>query len=162
MDNPEERLPPAIGVGRRKFLFRAAAAGTVAFVVPTIVTIETAGAADLTSPPPEPPDEPAVVEGEVVTNDPGDPGDPGGTGGTGTGGSSPQGAQVAGATTTRGELAETGVEADDLLVAGLAATAGGAALLLWSADAAGSSSAMARLVEQTAPRARPSADSPGR
>ena len=43
----------------------------------------------------------------------------------------PKGAQVAGRT----ELPRTGVELDHLVAAGLAATAGGAALVLWSADA---------------------------
>ena len=38
-------------------------------------------------------------------------------------------------TTRRTELPRTGMDLDRFVVAGLAATAGGAALVLWSADA---------------------------
>jgi hypothetical protein len=58
---PEVASPAALG--RRKFLFRAAVAGTAAWAVPTIITMEPAGAASLTSPPPTPP---VVVQGETV------------------------------------------------------------------------------------------------
>jgi hypothetical protein len=109
----------AEALDRRQFLRRAAVVGAASWAVPTIVSIDVAGAQQITSPPPEPP--PAVDAGEVVA-----PSAP-----------APQaaaplpGPQVAG----RDELPRTGMDLDDLAVAGLAATAGGAALLLWSADA---------------------------
>lgn len=110
-------------MGRRAFLRRAAAVGTGAFVVPTIITMEPAGAQEITSPPPEPPTEPPP--GEVGGTIQRPPVEVGGAVVT------PKGAQVAG----RDQLPRTGTELDDLVAAGLAATAGGAALLLWSADA---------------------------
>lgn len=120
MGDSMQQIPTtaANDLGRRQFLRKAAVAGTVAWAVPTIITMEPAGAAGLTSPPPEPPvDQPGVDVGGI-----GVPSDPG---------SAATGTQVAGRT----ELARSGAELDDLVVAGLAATAGGAALLLWSADA---------------------------
>jgi hypothetical protein len=98
-------------------LRRAAVVGAGAFVAPIIVTMEPAGAQQITSPPPEPPNTPTEVGGNTVSRAPA---------------SAPaQRTQVAGRTT----LPRTGAELDDLVVAGLAATAGGAALVLWSADA---------------------------
>jgi hypothetical protein len=105
--------------GRRDFMRRAAVVGTGAFVVPTIITVDPADAQALTSPPPEPP---------------GQPESPPATEGRGPGAQAqaqPAGRRV----TTRTELPRTGANLDRLAVAGLAATAGGAALVLWSADA---------------------------
>lgn len=113
--------PPAApeAGGRRDFVRRAAVVGTGAFVVPMIITVDPAGAQALTSPPPEPPgkpESPPVNQGRAS-------------------GARPQ-AQAAGRrVTTRTELPRTGAYVDRLAVAGLAATAGGAALVLWSAEA---------------------------
>jgi hypothetical protein len=112
--------------GRRDFL-RKAAVGTGAFLVPMIITVDPADARALTSPPPEPPGRPESH-----------PADLGGLPGT----VSPPATRVqprpgaAGSRVTgRSELPRTGEDLDRLAVAGLAATAGGAALVLWSADA---------------------------
>jgi hypothetical protein len=110
-------LPAALD--RRQFLRRAAVVGAASWAVPTIVSIDVAGAQQLTSPPPQPP--PAVDAGDI-----GVPSSP-----TPQAAAPLPGPQIAG----RAELARTGMDLDDLAVAGLAATAGGAALLLWSADA---------------------------
>jgi hypothetical protein len=62
---PDQQHPPetsAAALGRRRFMVRAAAVGTVAFAVPTIITMAPAGAAELTSPPPTPPPDPPEVE----------------------------------------------------------------------------------------------------
>jgi hypothetical protein len=123
----EVSRPSEGDLGRRQFLLRAAVAGTVAAAVPTIVTMQPAGATGLTSPPPKPPididptsvDPPTNVGNEVVAEPPG-----------------PK-TKVAGATST---LPMTGADVGDMVVAGLAATAGGSALLLWNA-ASGRSSA---------------------
>jgi hypothetical protein len=104
--------PPA----RRAFLRKAAAAGTAAFAIPTIITVDPADAQPLTSPPPK---------------------QPGAGGASETGAPvGPRGAQAAGPSqpTGRSELPRTGADIDRLVAAGLAATAGGAALVLWSAD----------------------------
>lgn len=119
---------PAGATGRRDFMRKAAVAGTGAFVVPTIVTVDPADAQALTSPPPEPPghrESPPVEEdgspGTVSRRAPG-----------------AAGRRV----TARTELPRTGANLDRLVAAGLAATAGGAALVLWSAEAkAGAKSA---------------------
>jgi hypothetical protein len=112
--------------GRRDFMRKAAVVGTGAFVVPTIITVDPADAQALTSPPPEPPGRPESPPTEV-------------------GGSSRPVARPAARSrpnraarrraTTRTELPRTGANLDRLAVAGLAATAGGAALVLWSAEA---------------------------
>jgi hypothetical protein len=112
--------PPAApdAGGRRDFMRRAAVVGTGAFVVPMIITVDPADAQALTSPPPEPPGKP---ESPAVSQR--------------ASGAQPQ-AQTAGRrVTTRTELPRTGANIDRLAVAGLAATAGGAALVLWSAEA---------------------------
>jgi hypothetical protein len=93
-------------LGRRQFLLKAAVAGTVAFAVPTIVTVDPAGATGLHSPPPE----------EVLPTGVTDP------------------MVVPGGVSAGGELPRTGVGTEELVAAGLAATAGGAAMLFWSAD----------------------------
>lgn len=108
---------------RRQFLRRAAVVGTGAFLVPTIITIAPVDAQEITSPPPEPPAPPTEVGGSTISRTPTAP----------LAGGQVAGARVAGRTT----LPRTGAELDDLLVAGLAATAGGAALVLWSADTEG-------------------------
>jgi hypothetical protein len=109
-------------VGRREFL-RKAVVGSGAFAVPTIITVGPADARALTSPPPEPPgrpQSPSVDQGSEIASPPG----------------TPQGRRDSGTRMTRRtELPRTGMDLDRLVVAGLAATAGGAALVLWSADA---------------------------
>jgi hypothetical protein len=111
--------------GRRDFMRKAAVVGSGAFVVPTIITVDPADAQALTSPPPEPPGRPESPPAEVS-------GSPGTV-------AQPAGAQPDRAarsrTTTRTELPRTGANLDRLVAAGLAATAGGAALVLWSAEA---------------------------
>jgi hypothetical protein len=106
---------------RRDFLRQAAFAGT-AFMVPTIVTVDPADAQALTSPPPKPPGrEPPPVD---LTR-------PVGLGPRrGTAAGTRQRIPV----TNRTELPRTGADIDRLVAAGLAATAGGAALVLWSAE----------------------------
>jgi hypothetical protein len=127
---------PAGATGRRDFMRRAAVVGTGAFVVPRIVTVDPADAQALTSPPPEPPgrpDPPPVQEagppGHRVSARTRHPADP-----------------AAGRReTARTELPRTGANLDRLVAAGLAATAGGAALVLWNAEAkAGAKSAEER------------------
>ena len=109
-------------VARRDFLRRAAVAGTGAFVVPMIVTVDPADAQALTSPPPEPPG--SSNESPAPTMNPA----------SSAGQGSPR--RVSGRT----ELPRTGADLDRLAAAGLAATAGGAALVLWSANAQSRSS----------------------
>jgi hypothetical protein len=53
--------------------------------------------------------------------------------------------------TGRTELPRTGADLDRLVVAGLAATAGGAALVLWSAEAKSASSRAADSTSKTSP-----------
>ena len=96
--------------GRRQFLVKAAAVGAIAWTAPAIITMQPAGAAALTSPPPEPP--------EVAPNEISPPTDPA--------------TEVAGATASSGQLPVTGADVEQLLIAGLAATAGGAAMQFWS------------------------------
>lgn len=97
------------GLGRRRFLLKAGAAGAAAWAVPSIITMQPAGAAELTSPPPQPP---AVeVLPNVVTH----------------------GAEPEEVLPARTGLPLTGAEIGNLTAAGLAAVAGGAALHVWSA-----------------------------
>jgi hypothetical protein len=108
--------------GRRDFL-RKAVVGSGAFAIPTIITVNSASAQRLNSPPPEPPGRPQpppVDKGSDIAASP-----------------STQKDRRDGGTrmTERTELPRTGMDLDRLVVAGLAATAGGAALVLWSADA---------------------------
>jgi hypothetical protein len=114
--------------GRRDFLRKAAVASTGAFAVPVIVTVDPAEAQSLTSPPPEPPGgqqpespgtKPVSRPGTGTRTEPS-----GNAGGT----RRPIG------TSDRTELPRTGADIDRMVAAGLAATAGGAALVLWSAD----------------------------
>ena len=113
--------------GRRDFMRKAAVVGSGAFLVPTIITVDPADAAALTSPPPEPPgrsESPPVERGRepsaVAAPAPG---------------AHPRGPAVGSGVSGRTELPRTGEDLDRLAVAGLAAAAGGAALMLWSAEA---------------------------
>jgi hypothetical protein len=118
--------PDAVdATGRRDFMRKAAVVGSGAFVVPTIITVDPADARALTSPPPEPPGQHESPRAEA-----------GGSAGTMARPSGTQPKQAGRTrTTTRTELPRTGANLDRLAVAGLAATAGGAALVLWSAEA---------------------------
>ncbi len=117
----------ATGLGRRQFMLRAAVAGTVAFAVPTIVTMEPAGAAELTSPPPKPkPPVDVEVKAETVTAAAAVPTAPAVAADPATA-AKPQ---------VKGALAKTGADIDTLSRAGAAAVAGGAALHIWSTRAA--------------------------
>jgi hypothetical protein len=117
--------PDALGAsGRRDFMRKAAVVGSGAFVVPTIITVDPADAQALTSPPPEPPGQPESPPAEA-----------GGSPGTVAQPTSTEPNQAGRTlTTTRTELPRTGANLDRLAAAGLAATAGGAALVLWSAE----------------------------
>jgi hypothetical protein len=118
----DTRPGDAVGVtGRRDFLRRAAVAGTSAFTVPMIVTVDPADAQTLTSPPPEPPGPSTRPERPGSSSGPP----------TRAEGTLAAGRRVSGRT----ELPSTGADIERLVAAGLAATAGGAALVLWSADA---------------------------
>jgi hypothetical protein len=112
--------------GRRDFL-RKAVVGSGAFLVPMIITVDPADARALTSPPPEPPGRPE--------SPPADVGGSPGTVSAPAAGAQPRPSVAGSQVTGRSELARTGEDLDRLTVAGLAATAGGAALMLWSADA---------------------------
>jgi hypothetical protein len=122
--------------GRRAFLQKAAVAGTGAFAVPMIITVDPADAQALTSPPPEPP-------GASTPTTPTGPAAPSTTsqrlGATGRG------------VTGRTELPRTGADIDRMAAAGLAATAGGAALVLWSAGMKSNAAAPAA-ADPVAPR----------
>jgi hypothetical protein len=108
--------------GRRDFLRKAAVAGATAFAVPMIATVDPAHAQAVTSPPPEPPGPGPTTPG-TVNPAAGTPGTPPGSD-----------MSPAGRSGRRGQLPRTGANLDRLVAAGLAATAGGAALVLWSAD----------------------------
>jgi LPXTG-motif cell wall-anchored protein len=118
MEESHEKEPGGIsqsGLGRRGFLLKAGAAGAAAWAVPSIITMQPAGAVELTSPPPKPP---AV---EVLPN-------------VATHGAEPdEAAPAAEVLPARTGLPATGAEIGNLAAAGLAAIAGGAALHVWSA-----------------------------
>ena len=104
------------GIGRRRFLVGAAGLGAAAWAAPAIITMDPAGAAALTSPPPKPPDtevsaQTVEVRGAEVTAEPEVASDDG------------------------GHLPFTGANLEQLTIAGLAATASGAAMHFWSARA---------------------------
>jgi hypothetical protein len=122
-DEVEPRDAGATGA-RRDFLRKAAVVGSGAFLVPTIITVDAAEAAALNSPPPEPPGRPGStpVEGG---SEPGTVPPPG---------AQPRARAVDSRVTGRTELPRTGEDLDRLTVAGLAAAAGGEALVLWSAE----------------------------
>jgi hypothetical protein len=141
----DEAGRPATGgtSGRRDFMRKAAVVGTGAFVTPTIITVDAAEAQALTSPPPEPPGRPGSP-----------PDDVGGAPGTVTPratGTQPPAQAIGSRAAGRTELPRTGADLDRLIVAGLAATAGGAALVLWSADAKATSSKIADSTSETSP-----------
>jgi hypothetical protein len=119
-------------VARRDFLRTAAVVGTGAFAVPMIVTVDPADAKELTSQPPSPPGEdrvtPAAGPRRPVRRQ-------------------PTARQVPG----RSELPSTGADIDRMAAAGLAAKAGGAALVLWSAHMKSESAA----TPSTDPRPEP-------
>jgi hypothetical protein len=106
--------------GRRDFLHKAAILGTSAFAVPMIITVDPAAAQAVTSPPPRPP-------GSTGPESPG----VGLVTAPGTQATSPGDRPPA---SGRTELPRTGADIDRMVAAGLAATAGGAALVLWSSD----------------------------
>ena len=71
--NETSEVTSSSAVGRRKFLVKAAVAGSVAWAVPAIITMEPAGAAALTSPPPTPPvevQEETVIDPGTATTEP--------------------------------------------------------------------------------------------
>lgn len=117
-------------LGRRRFLLRAAETSTVVLTLTTIVTVAPAGAAALTSPPPEvaPDNEPQA----------------------GLEGTQPQ-AQVKG---RQDVLPYTGADIETSVIAGLAAIAGGGALMYWTADSPIDETATAR-VDQPLPGSPP-------
>jgi hypothetical protein len=123
---------------------KAAVVSTGAFVAPTIITMDAADAQALTSPPPEPP---------------GPPGSPPSDVGSAPGAVTPRSttqppAQARGRgnrATGRTALPRTGADLDRLVVAWLAATGGGAALVLWSADTKAASSEAADSTSKTSP-----------
>ena len=111
---------------RRDFLRKVAVAGTGAFALPMIVTVDAADAQALTSPPPESPERPSPPDTA-----------PAGSSRPGAPAPSPRAGRanpVAARASGRTELPRTGANLDRLTAAGLAATAGGAAFVLWSAD----------------------------
>lgn len=117
---------------RRDFLRKVAVTGTGAVALPMIVTVDPANAQALTSPPPEPPERPSPPD--TI---------PAGSSRPGAAAPSPRDGRpspVAARASGRTELPRTGANLDRLTVAGLAATAGGAALVLWSADRRATSS----------------------
>ena len=102
------------GIGRRRFLAGVAGVSAAAWVAPAIITMDPAGAADLTSPPPKPPNPPPEVVGEVHVAAATDP-------------------AVSGGSEGGGNLPFTGANLEQLTIAGLAATAAGGAMHFWSA-----------------------------
>ena len=129
--------------GRRDFMRKAAVVSTGAFVAPTIITVDAADAQAHTSPPPEPPGPPGSPPSELGRS-------PGTLTPAATRSQPP--AQTPGSRATgRTELPRTGTDLDRLVVAGLAATAGGAALVLWSAEAKPASSKAADSTSKTSP-----------
>ena len=103
-------------VERREFL-RKATIGTSAFAVPMILTVDPANAQAVASPPPESPAQTSLPATGV------------------TGPTTPGRSATNRPASGRSELPRTGADIDRLAAAGMAATAAGAALLLWSADA---------------------------
>ena len=105
MGESSEHDAPSAATGdlaRRQFLLKAAVAGTAVWVAPSIIAIQPAGAADLHSRPPKHVNRPVV---DPVSKPP---------------------PQPAVADT---QLPFTGDDNEDLIIAGLAATAAGASLV---------------------------------
>jgi hypothetical protein len=116
-----EPLTARDAAARRDFLRKTAIVGTGAFAAPMIITVEPADAQAITSPPPQPPGstEPEPPAAGVAGSTPGtEDRHPA---------PRPQGSG-------RSELPRTGAAIDRMVATGLAATAGGAALVLWSSD----------------------------
>jgi hypothetical protein len=114
------------GTGRRRFIAGVAAASGLAFAAPAIVTMQPAGASTLTSPPPKPPDPPVgpASPPAVAATDVADP---------------PAAAPAAPAVApvvASGQLPFTGASVKALAATGLAATAAGTAMVVWSAERA--------------------------
>jgi hypothetical protein len=113
-DSPHRNATSAATeLGRRQFMRKAAVAGAIVWTVPTIVSIEPAGAADRHSRPPKPPVDPV---GGVVSTPHGD----------GDGDGQKDAAQLP--FTGDNEILELGV--------GVAAITAGAAMLMLSAESA--------------------------
>jgi hypothetical protein len=128
---------------RRDFLRKVAAAGTGAFALPMIVTVDPADAQALTSPPPESPGRPSPPD--TAPTGSARPGEPAPSPGAG------RANPVASRHRGRSELPRTGANLDRLTAAGLAATAGGAALVLWSADRRATATASPSTTKTTPP-----------
>jgi hypothetical protein len=107
------------GLDRRRFLRQAAIVGGTAWAVPTLVSMQPAGAASLTSPPP------TGVGGTEITM-------PHGVGTTPTQ-VLPESTSTS-TSTSNESLPRTGADIDRLVAGGLTAVAGGGALMYWSAD----------------------------
>jgi hypothetical protein len=110
------------GTGRRRFIAGVAAAGGLAFAAPAIVTMQPAGASTLTSPPPKPPEPPSPPT--VDATDVGDPTP------------APAAAPAVAPVVASGQLPFTGASVKALAATGLAATAAGTAMVVWSAERA--------------------------
>jgi hypothetical protein len=122
-------------VERREFL-RKATIGTSAFAVPMILTVDPADAQAVASPPPESPAQTSPTAAGV------------------TGSTAPGRAATNRPASGRSELPRTGADVDRLVAAGLAATAAGAALLLWSADTRSQAGTSATLPDTPAESSR--------
>ena len=114
-ESPEQNAPamPAADYARRQFLLKAAVAGTAVWVVPSIIAIQPAAAADLNSRPPKPvsrPPKPIARHVDPIAKQP-EPTQP---------------------KAVDAQLPFTGDDSDDLLISGIAATAAGASLLFLS------------------------------
>lgn len=110
--------------GRRRFVRRAAVVAGAAWVAPTVISVPPAGAAELTSPPPE-------VTPTSVRRTPGSPEVPvGQEPGATDGGAAAGPAGVSGSERTA--LPRTGLDLEGPLTVGTGLAAGGAALKLWS------------------------------
>lgn len=113
-DSPHQRPTSAetTDLERRQFLRKAAVAGAV-WAVPTVIAIKPAAAAGLHSAPPEKPPVDHVPTGiDPIAKPPRQP-----------------------TRTSPTELAFTGADVEKLTIAGVAATAAGAAMLLLSGEA---------------------------
>jgi hypothetical protein len=120
-------------VERREFL-RKAPIGTGAFAVPMILTVDPADAQAVASPPPESPAQTSPPTNGI------------------TGSTAPGPSAANRPASGRSELPRTGADIDRLVAAGLAATAAGASLLLWSADAGSHAATSATVLDAPPPK----------